>query len=364
MMTAAGSVASYAIDILLAQEVFYDQHLGWGFQILLILSTQAMGFGVAGVARRFLTWPSSMVWPATLITATVMHSLHDHRPSEPSTTNGWRIGRYKFFLIVAGATFVWEWVPEVFAQFLQIFVFAAWIAPNNVVVNQVLGGQTGLGLIPISFDWSIISGFLGSPLQTPAFALMNVGFGLLVCTIGTIGLAWGGPEFYKYLPISANQNFDHFAQPYNVSRILTSEFTVNETAYQEYSPILLGATFSLSYGMGFAGLIATITHVALFYGGDVWNRAKSSKYEEPDIHLKLMRKYKEAPEWWFLAIFVVSFAMGLVASLVWKTHLPWWAYIICILIGLVFYIPIGMVQAITNQQTGLNIITEMIFGYM
>lgn len=66
IMTAAGSALSYALDILLAQELFYDQHFGWGFQILLILSTQAMGFGLAGVMRRFLIWPAAMVWPATV----------------------------------------------------------------------------------------------------------------------------------------------------------------------------------------------------------------------------------------------------------------------------------------------------------
>lgn len=43
--------------------------------------------------------------------------------------------------------------------------------------------------------------------------------------------------------------------------------------------------------MGFAGLISTIVHCGLFYGVDIWNRAKSARYEEPDIHLKLMRKY-------------------------------------------------------------------------
>lgn len=116
--------------------------------------------------------------------------------------------------------------------------------------------------------------------------------------------------------------------------------------------------------MSFATLISTLTHVALFYGPDVWNRAKDSKYEEPDVHLKLMRRYREAPEWWFLATFAVSFSFGMIACQVWKTHLPWWAYIICILIGLVLFIPIGMIQAITNQQTGLNVITEMIVGYM
>lgn len=63
VMTAAGAAASYAIDILLAQEVFYSQFFGWGFQILLIVSTQAMGFGMAGMLRRYLVWPAAMVWP-------------------------------------------------------------------------------------------------------------------------------------------------------------------------------------------------------------------------------------------------------------------------------------------------------------
>lgn len=151
---------------------------------------------------------------------------------------------------------------------------------------------------------------------------------------------------------------------YNTSRILNANFTINEAAYHEYSPILLGANFSLSYGMGFAGLISTIVHVVVFYGGDIWSRVKDPQYDEPDVHLRLMRRYKEAPQWWFAAIFSISFAFGMIASQAWQTHLPWWAYIVCIVIGAALFIPIGMVQAITNQQTGLNVVTEMIFGYM
>lgn len=364
MMTAAGSIPSYAIDILLAQEIFYQQYFKWGFQILLIISTQAMGFGLAGIARRFLVWPSAMVWPATLIITTVMYSLHDHSRSDPATTNGWSIGRYKFFLTAALLTFIWEWVPQVFAVFLQLFMFPVWIAPNNVVVNQIFGGQTGLGILPISFDWSVIAGFLGSPLQTPAFAIFNVGAGIFVMFIGVIGLAWAGPEYYRYLPLTANRNFDNTANVYNTSLILNPDFTMNMTAYKAYSPILLGPAFSLSYGMGFATLVSTLTHVILFYGPDIWNRAKSARYEEPDVHLKLMRKYKEAPEWWFLAIFVISFGFGITASQVWDTHMPWWTFIFAIAIAAFFIIPVGVVQAITNQQPGLNIVTEMIFGYI
>ncbi|OAQ64683.1 small oligopeptide transporter, OPT family [Pochonia chlamydosporia 170] len=364
IMTAAGTAFSYAIDILLAQEVFYNQHFQWGFQILLIISTQAMGFGIAGVARRFLVWPSSMLWPANLVTCTIMYSLHKHVPADPAETHGWAISRYKFFLIVSLSAFVYHWIPEVFAQFLQFFTFACWIAPNNVVVNQLFGGFTGLGMIPITFDWMVVSSWLNSPLQSPLFAILNMGFGFFICMIGAIGLAYAGPEFYKYLPLSANKNWDRFAKPYNTSRILTPQYTVNETAYEQYSPILLGATFSLSYAMSFATLISTLTHCALFYGPDIWRRCRNAKSEEPDVHLKLMRRYKEAPEWWFAVIFVLSFVFGMLASQLWETHLPWWAYIVCILIAIVFFIPIGMIQAITNQQPGLNVITEMIFGYM
>ncbi|EXV01840.1 OPT oligopeptide transporter [Metarhizium robertsii] len=361
MMTAAGSSISYAIEILLAQEVFYDQHFKWGFQLLLMVSTQAMGFGVAGIARRFLVWPSAMVWPANLVTCTVMHALHTHVPADPAATSGWKMGRYSFFLVVALACFAWTWVPQVFAQFLQYFAFACWIAPRNVVVNQIFGAFTGLGIVPVTFDWLTVSSWLGSPLESPAFAILNVAFGLFICLVGAAGLVWAGPDYYRYLPIS---NFDRYAGVYNTSRILNANFTINEAAYHEYSPILLGANFSLSYGMGFAGLISTIVHVVVFYGGDIWSRVKDPQYDEPDVHLRLMRRYKEAPQWWFAAIFSISFAFGMIASQAWQTHLPWWAYIVCIIIGAALFIPIGMVQAITNQQTGLNVVTEMIFGYM
>lgn len=59
VMTAAGAASSYAIDILLAQEVYYGQFFHWGFQILLVMSTQAMGYGLAGIMRRYLVWPAA-----------------------------------------------------------------------------------------------------------------------------------------------------------------------------------------------------------------------------------------------------------------------------------------------------------------
>lgn len=47
----------------------------------------------------------------------------------------------------------------------------------------------------------------------------------------------------------------------------------------------------------------------------------------------------------------------------WHTQFPIYAFVICLLIAFVYTIPIGMIQAITNQQIGLNVITELIVGY-
>lgn len=363
MMAAAGTTISYSISILIAQEIFYGQSWGWGFQILLIMSTQVMGFGLAGVMRRFLIWPAAMVWPATLITCSVLDALHNHGSAD--SANGWTVGRYKFFMIVAGATFFWEWIPNCIAPFLAFFgQFPTWIAPHNIAVNQAFGGHNGLGFIPGTLDWSSIAGFFGNPLQFPSFAIWNSIFGAFLILICGYAVAYGGAEFYRYLPLSANKNFDNMGRVYNTSRILNADLTLNVEAYEAYSPLLIGPVFTMAYALGFAALISTVVHVALFYGKDIWRRTKDAKYEEPDVHLKLMRKYPEAPEWWFMAVFAISFTFAMIASQVWDTKLTWWAFILCVVMGVVMILPVGIIQAITSQQTGLNIITEFIVGYM
>lgn len=55
--------AAYFIDILACQNKFYGFDLGWGYAIALGLSSQIIGFGMAGVCRRWLVEPSSMIWP-------------------------------------------------------------------------------------------------------------------------------------------------------------------------------------------------------------------------------------------------------------------------------------------------------------
>lgn len=49
----------------------------FGYQILLALSTNLMGFGLAGLCRRFLVYPSFCLWPRSLVTIALNSSLHN-----------------------------------------------------------------------------------------------------------------------------------------------------------------------------------------------------------------------------------------------------------------------------------------------
>lgn len=50
--------------------------------------------------------------------------------------------------------------------------------------------------------------------------------------------------------------------------------------------------------------------------------------------------------------------------LAYPTNLPWWAFLLAVLISFVFSLPVGIIQAVTNTQIGLNVLTEFIFGYL
>ena len=300
----------------------------------------------------------AMIWPYDLVNTALFYALHDHSKTDPAKANGWNISRYRYFFYVFVGSFVWYWFPGWIAQFLSVFTIACWIRPNNVVINQVFGGWSGLSLIPITFDWTQITGYIQSPLVSPWHAIGNVLIGLIFFIwIVASGIHFSGAWYGAYLPISDSSSYDNTGGAYNVSRILTPEYTLDLAKYEAYSPLFLSTTFALLYGLSFAAISAVIVHTALFHGADIWARVKTVRGDDDDVHTRMMRKYPEAPNWWYMSILVVMLAVGLVTSLAYDTHLSWWAFLIAGLISLLWTVPIGMIQATTNIQLGLNVFT-------
>ena len=158
---------AYATDIILAQVSFFKQNFGIPFQLLLVITTQSLGYGVAGLMRNFLVYPAAMIWPINLVSTTLIHAMHEKDEKPDPTIVGGKMSRYKWFGLVLLGSYLWYFLPGFLAQFLSIFAFATWIAPQNPVVNQLFGGTSGLSILPLTFDWTQISGFVGSPLIPP-----------------------------------------------------------------------------------------------------------------------------------------------------------------------------------------------------
>lgn len=62
---------------------------------------------------------------------------------------------------------------------LSIFSFVCWARPQDVVINQLFGVSSGLGMSVLTFDWSQIT-WIGSPLMVPWWAEVQIFSGFFI----------------------------------------------------------------------------------------------------------------------------------------------------------------------------------------
>lgn len=126
----------------------------------------------------------------------------------------------------------------------------------------------------------------------------------------------------------------------------------------------------------------------------IWQQTRAAFHDKfDDIHTRLMKKnYDPVPQWWFytLLVVIVSFSMLACEGFGRQLQLPYWGVLLAMLISLLFALPVSVITATTNQvsfffslrnfflyrssklintdnnlqQVGLNVITELIIGYM
>ncbi|KAF9096026.1 hypothetical protein BGX23_012186 [Mortierella sp. AD031] len=357
-MTACNSGTAYAVDIVLIQKVFYNEEKAFVAGLFLVLTTQILGFSLAGAIRRFLVRPAHMMWPGTLVIASLFRSLH----AEVGEDDHGRMSRTKYFAIICFASFIYYWFPGLIFPTLGYISWICWIKPDNIVLAQ-LTSTSGLGIGAIALDWSAASQYI-APLVTPWFAQVNILVGFVLVTYIMVPWAyytnlWNSQNY----PIITAKLFLENGTSYVVTKVLDEQGVLDEKRYAGYGALRMDSFFALAYGVGFAGLSATLVHVILYHGKEIVARWKSAREENEDVHSRLMRVYPEVPDWWYGLLFIVTFSLAMVTCTVWD-YMPWWGLLLALVISIIFVLPVGIVQAITNQQPGLNIITEYVIGYL
>ncbi|KAH6910295.1 OPT oligopeptide transporter protein-domain-containing protein [Coprinopsis sp. MPI-PUGE-AT-0042] len=349
----------YALNAIVVLEVFYGFKTGYWFSLTLVLATQLTGFGLAGMCRRFLVWPASMVWPQNLVACTLLNTLH---AEDEDDGIGMGMSRYRFFVWTTFGSFIFFFLPGYLFEALSIFSFVCWAAPNNVVVNQLFGVKSGLGMSMLTFDWSQIT-WIGSPLMVPWWAEVHVFAGfVLFYWIMTPILYYTNAWQLAYFPLSDTSPYDRFGNRYEITRILNSDESFDLAAYEAYSPLFLPATYAVTYLLAFCLSTCVIVHTLLYHGHTLLNGFKKIRVENDDIHAKLMRNYPEVPDWWYLCAFAVFFAVAIVAVEVWDTSVPVWALLLSVALPVIYILPSGFIYAMTGQGINLNILAQIIPG--
>ncbi|KAH7524799.1 hypothetical protein FEM48_Zijuj06G0157400 [Ziziphus jujuba var. spinosa] len=376
--SAFGNGAAYAVGIVDIIIAFYRRKISFLASWILVVTTQVLGYGWAGILRKYLVDSPQMWWPSSLVQVSLFRALHENDKN--------RMSRGKFFLIALICSFSWYVVPGYLFPTLSTISWVCWIFPNSITAQQLGSGMQGLGLGALALDWSVIASFLGSPLISPFFAIANVAVGYFLFMYAILPFVYWGVNLYnaKNFPIFSSHLFNAQGQIYNVSAIVNNQFEIDLDAYKRQGRINLSVFFSFTYGIGFAGIISTLTHVALFNGSEIRQRFRASYEGKEDIHTKLMRKYKNIPNWWFHLMLVLSLILSLALCIFMKdeVQMPWWGLIFAAGLALIFTLPISVITATTNQAIalfslyyflfflikniyltpGLNVITEYIMG--
>ncbi|KAL9245586.1 hypothetical protein vseg_019219 [Gypsophila vaccaria] len=357
-----GAGPAYAVGIVDIIKVFYFREISFLASWILIITTQVLGYGWAGMLRKYVVDPAEMWWPSSLVQVSLFRALHE----KEERTKDKSISRSKFFTIALICSSAYYVLPGYLFKTLGNISLVCLLFPKSVTAHQLGSGLNGLGIGSFTFDWNVIAAFLLSPLVAPFIAIVNVivGYGVIMYIIMPI-CYWGLNSYNaKNFPFLSSDLFTLDGRLYNVTAVVNNKFELDVAAYAKQGRVNLSMFFALTYGFGFAAVVATLTHVLLFHGRDIYAQYKASSERKVDIHTKLMRRYKDVPVWWFGVLLVASLgvSLGLCIFMNDQVQMPWWALLFASALAFIFTLPVSIITATTNQTPGLNIITEYLIG--
>ncbi|WRT69105.1 OPT family small oligopeptide transporter [Kwoniella shivajii] len=365
VLSSSGSQAAYAADILAIMDLYYDTPVGRVASLILLLTTQCIGFGLAGMLQNLLVSPPAMYWPSTLVTVQLFTTLYSSTSSSLSdTAQALTTKRLRIFMLIFLVTFMYQFLPSLlFPTLTSVSVLC--LMNNESWWMRTLGsGYSGLGIADWSFDWSSIGS--SGPLYTPYWALGNYFGGLagmiwVIMPLILLTNFWSARSFPS--PVSAGLYNSTF-QKFDVTSILKPDLSLDEVAWERSKPLLLTPYFALTYGLSFAALSSVLVHVWLWHRDEIKEALSKRSNQMNDVHNKLMRSYLPVPTSWYLGLLAVNFGAAIILVKTTPLQMPIWALMLALAIATVFLVPVGIIAAVSNTQIGLNVLTEFVAGIL
>ncbi|KAH8662692.1 OPT oligopeptide transporter protein-domain-containing protein [Ilyonectria robusta] len=319
VIASSGAQTALAVEVIAVQRLFYDRAPNVLISILLVVSSQCVGYGFAGLLRRVLVYPTKMVWPSLLPMNTLLETLHRDRRE---TRN-----RLRFFWWILIAAFVWEVLPEYVMPILTgVSVFC--LAKQDSMIFTNIFARDFPFLSQLLFSQNSTSSNYVVYNQTEILNDENV---LLPSALETEGIPFFAGTYAMFLFTT------NLAVTATVSHLLLWNWDDLKTGYSFLSPSSLRQLLS--------------------------PRSRDID-EEKDPHYQLMLAYPECPSWWYACILILSVIMGVVAIYAAKSTLPWYGFFTSLGVAGTFILFFGAQVALTGYQGNVQPIVQMIGGYL
>ncbi|KAG6828622.1 hypothetical protein H0H92_007267 [Tricholoma furcatifolium] len=386
IMASAAATSALGTEVLATQRLFYDITPNAGASIFLLFSSQLMGYGIGGLFRSVLLYPSKMLYPAVLPLVSMFETLF--RGSAQSTNKKLRV-----FWIVFGVIFIWELFPEWMFPLLTGFSIFCLANPNSQGFTRLFGGSNGnegLGFLSICFDWQYIAGSY-NPFTIPLKAQFSNLVGYLLCIVVFIGVYYMNIWESQTFPFLSQELFYANGSLYDQLLILNDKYEVDPALLAEQGLPYYAGTWVVQLLTTNLGMAATFTHLLLWNREDlrdawVWlmpselkkkwatfdirfwkddgMREQAESDEDIDPHYREMLKYADAPNSWYVVVLAASIIMALVIIYKTGSTLPWWGFLISVLLATISIVFFGALYAITGLQFIIQPFVQMIGGFL
>ncbi|KAK0226690.1 OPT oligopeptide transporter [Armillaria fumosa] len=364
IMSSTASDSALAISIFAAQDLYYNVRPNAAVGIFTLIGSQLIGYGMAGIMRMFLVYPTFAIYPMVIPTAQLFDVLHRGQEAVMQKK------RLRFFWLVFFGIFVWEWFPEYIAPTLTGVSIFCLAIQDSAWVTRIFGGAAGnegLGAFSLCFDWVYVGsggGAIGS-LFTPLSTQLSLYAGCAVCMIAFCACYAANTWNTQNFPFLTQLLFFENGTEYDQLSILNADFTLNEEKLQAVGLPWYAASQLLYLVSRTMYIGAALTHFLLWHSKTLYkiiqDSARQTK-ECDDPHYRKMKIYKEISNWWYLAIFVACFGMAIGTTYGADSGLPWWGTIVALIFGWIFVPVIGTLYCTVGYAPSIENMVQMLGG--
>ncbi|PQE18014.1 Oligopeptide transporter OPT superfamily protein [Rutstroemia sp. NJR-2017a BVV2] len=383
---ASGATYNLAYGPISIAELYFGITIHPAVAIFFMWSVVYIGYSFAAIARQFLLYDPVYPWYQALCQTALFETQKKQR-KHPSSVS--RKQTKVFFGALLGVT-LWQFLPEFVFPMLGSLAFLCWVAPHNKVANFMGSGFGGMGFLNLTLDWSSISSLSNSnslfvtPWWTQVIIFLAFVFN---CWILIPAAKWGNMAQWKP-ELMSNRLFMERVRPltnppaengtrYPVIELITPQNTLNETLYEEYGPIYLGAQQLWNMFFDYASYASGISWICFFGFRQIkdtiskLNARRKNKTKGETINHQyndrlniIQRSYKEVPWWWSAILFLITFVVSMVLLTKGDLFIPVWTYFVAIATGALVVVPLGWLYALSNFQLPIGTTNELLYGLM